>query len=78
VIAPAKTGRDKSSNTAVIKTDQTNKGVALNLIPSIRILKIVVIKLIAPRIDLIPARCRLKIVKSTERAECAKISDKGG
>jgi hypothetical protein len=69
VIAPAKTGSDRSSSTAVIKTDQTNKGVALNLIPSIRIFIIVVMKLIAPKMDLTPAKCSLKIVKSTEAAE---------
>jgi hypothetical protein len=66
VIAPAKTGRDKSNNTAVIITDHTNKGVRSHVIPGVRILIIVVIKLIAPRIDDTPARCNLKIVKSTD------------
>lgn len=78
MIAPASTGRDKSSKTAVIKTDQTNKGVALSLIPSIRIFIMVVIKLIAPKIDLTPAKCKLKIVKSTETAEWANPLDRGG
>jgi hypothetical protein len=78
VIAPASTGRDKRRSTAVIKTDQTNNGVALSLIPSIRMLIIVVIKLIAPRIELTPARCSLKIVKSTECVEWASPLDKGG
>jgi len=31
--------------------------------------KIVVIKLLAPRIDEIPARCKLKIAKSTDPPE---------
>jgi hypothetical protein len=32
-------------------------------------LRIVVIKLLAPKIELIPAKCRLKIAKSTEAPE---------
>ena len=35
-------------------------------------------KLIAPRIDEIPATCKLKIAKSTAPPECAKIPDNGG
>jgi hypothetical protein len=65
VIAPAKTGNDKRSNNAVIPTDQTNSGIRSNDILAARILIIVVIKLIAPRIELAPAKCREKIVKST-------------
>ena len=34
-----------------------------------RMFKIVVMKFIAPNIELIPARCRLKIAKSTEAPE---------
>jgi hypothetical protein len=41
-------------------------------------LQIVVIKLAAPKIDEIPAKCKLKIAKSTEPPECAWIDDKGG
>lgn len=37
-----------------------------------------VIKLIAPRIDEIPARCREKMVKSTDAPAWAKLPDKGG
>ena len=40
--------------------------------------QIVVIKLAAPKIDEIPAKCKLKIAKSTEPPECAWIDDKGG
>jgi hypothetical protein len=69
VIAPAKTGRERSSNTAVIKTDQTNKGIESKFIEEDRIFKIVVIKLIAPRMEEAPARCKLKIAKSTEIPE---------
>ena len=44
VIAPAKTGKESNNNTAVIFTDQTNKGSRSNCIPRHRILIIVVIK----------------------------------
>jgi len=66
VIAPARTGKDNSSKIAVKNTDHTNRGVRSHVIPIVRILIIVVIKLIAPKIDETPARCRLKIDKSTE------------
>lgn len=39
---------------------------------------IVVMKLIAPRIDEIPARWREKMVKSTDAPAWAKLPDKGG
>lgn len=42
------------------------------------ILIIVVIKLIAPRIDETPARWREKIVKSTDAPACARFPAKGG
>lgn len=54
VIAPAKTGKDKSNKKAVTKTDQTNKGILCIVIPGPRILKIVVIKFIEPNIEDIP------------------------
>ena len=56
VIPPAKTGSDSRSKNAVIKTDQTNKGKRCILIPGARILKIVVIKLMAPKIEAAPER----------------------
>lgn len=69
VIAPANTGRDNNKRTAVIKTDHTNKGILSNLIKRDRIFKIVVMKLIAPKMEEAPARCNLKIAKSTENPE---------
>jgi hypothetical protein len=66
VIAPARTGRERRSKIAVSITDQTNKGIRSNVIPIDRMLIIVVMKLIAPRIDEIPAKCNLKIAKSTD------------
>ncbi len=56
VIAPASTGRDKSSKIAVKNTDQTNKGVRSQVIPDERMLIMVVIKLIAPKIEDTPAK----------------------
>jgi len=44
----------------VIKTDQTNSVIESKVIEEDRIFIIVVIKLIAPKIEEIPAKCRLK------------------
>jgi hypothetical protein len=66
VIAPANTGNDNINNIAVINTAHTNKGILWKVIPGVLILTIVVIKFIAPKIDEIPAKCKLKIAKSTE------------
>jgi hypothetical protein len=68
-MAPANTGRDNNSNTAVIRTDHTNRGIESKFIEDERIFIIVVMKLIAPRMDDAPARCSLKIAKSTEIPE---------
>lgn len=62
----ARTGRDRSSKTAVIKTDQTNRGVWYCVVEGGFMFRIVVIKLMAPRIEETPARCREKIARSTE------------
>jgi hypothetical protein len=78
VIAPASTGRDNKSKTVVIKIDHTNSGVLAHPMPSRRMLMMVVIKLIAPRIDLAPAKWRLKIVKSTEALPWASAAERGG
>lgn len=78
VIAPARTGRDNSSRRAVIPTDHTNRGIRSNVIPIARILMIVVMKFTAPRIDEIPAKCSLKMARSTEEPLWAKLDDNGG
>jgi len=78
VIPPAKTGSDNNNKIAVIKTDQTNKGSLKNVNPEIRILTIVVIKFIAPNSEDIPAKCKLKIAKSTEPPECETTPLNGG
>jgi len=78
VIAPANTGNEIISRIAVIKIDQGNKGIWLIFILLGIIFKIVQIKLIAPKIDEIPAKCNEKIVKSTEILLWAILLDKGG
>lgn len=66
VIAPASTGRDSRSRTAVMKTDQENSGVCCGFCLVFRVLMIVLMKFMAPMIELAPARCREKIVRSTD------------
>jgi hypothetical protein len=78
VIAPAKTGNDRSNKKAVIKTDHTKSGNLRKYKPGQRILKIVTIKLMAPAIEEIPAICKLKMAKSTPQPECASTELKGG
>jgi hypothetical protein len=78
VIPPANTGNESNNKKDVVSTAQTNSGILLKYNPRALILKIVEIKLIAPAIEEIPARCKLKIAKSTAGVECAKTPDKGG
>lgn len=78
MIAPAKTGNERSNRTAVISTDQTNNGIESNVIEEERIFKIVVIKLMAPKIEEAPAKWRLKIAKSTENPEWNRFPARGG
>lgn len=56
VIPAANTGRERRRSTAVINTDHTNRGVWYCVIAGGFMLIIVVIKLIAPRIEETPAR----------------------
>lgn len=78
MIAPAKTGKERSSRIAVIRIDQTNKGILSIEILVLCILRMVEIKLIAPRIEDIPAIWREKIVKSTEGPLWNEIDARGG
>jgi hypothetical protein len=77
-MAPANTGNDNNSNTAVINTAHTNRGNLCIVIPGARMLTIVVIKFIAPNIEDIPAKCRLNIPKSTAPPEWYSILAIGG
>ena len=78
VMAPPKTGSDSSSKKVVTRIDHTNSGILCNVMPGARMLKIVVMKLIAPRIDEAPARWRAKIAMSTLAPGWPKTEDKGG
>ena len=77
-MAPASTGRDNNSNSAVRITDHGNIGTFLGFCFLGRMLIIVAIKFAAPRMDLAPAKCREKIVISTGGPLWAMILDKGG
>lgn len=77
-MAPANTGRDRRRRIAVRNTDQTNRGVRSHDMPTVRILIIVVMKFTAPRIDLAPAKCNLKIDRSTDAPAWAIPAERGG
>ena len=55
-MAPASTGRERSNKMAVRNTAHTNRGMRSRVIPPLRMLMTVVIKLTAPRIEEIPAK----------------------
>lgn len=78
VRAAARTGKEKARRKEVISTDQTKRGTLDQVIPKVFILKIVTIKLIAPRIEETPAICKLRIPKSTAGPEWKIPLDKGG
>jgi hypothetical protein len=78
VIAPASTGKDSNNNIAVTKIAQTNNGNLCNVCPGALIFNTVVMKFIAPKREDTPAKCKLKIAKSTEPPECDCIPAKGG
>jgi len=77
-MAPANTGKASNNKTAVIRTDQTNSGMESKLIVDDRMFKIVVMKLIAPRMEDAPAKWRLKIARSTENPEWKRFPARGG
>ncbi len=78
MIAAAKTGRERRSKIVVIKIDHTNKGMWYMVIDCIFMLIIVVIKLIAPKMEETPARWSEKIVKSTDGPICEIWFERGG
>ena len=77
VIAPASTGSDSSSRNTVTSCDHTNSGILCNVMPGARMLKMVVMKLMAPRIEDAPARCSERIAKSTAGPGCPIADDSG-
>jgi len=78
VIPAASTGSERRRSTAVIRTAQTKRGVWYCVIAGGFMLIIVVMKLMAPRIDETPARWSEKIVRSTEAPACARLPASGG
>jgi hypothetical protein len=63
---------------AVMSTDHTNRGIRSIVIPVDRILIVVVIKLTAPKIEEIPARCSEKMARSTDAPAWAIPAESGG
>ena len=77
VMAPASTGSDSSSRKAVISTDQANSGIRCRVMPGARMFRMVVMKLIAPRMELAPATCRAKMARSKAGPTWPTV-DRGG
>lgn len=79
MIAPARTGREVISKTAVTATLHKNRGMRSREICLVVRLQIIVVrKLIEPRIEETPAMCSEKIAKSTEIPEWKRESESGG
>ncbi len=77
-MAPASTGSERTSRKAVTSTDQANNGILCIVMPGARMLKMVVMKLMAPRIDEAPARCRARITKSIAGPGWPTLEERGG
>lgn len=75
---PAKTGSLRTKRKAVTHTLIKYKGILYQLKDGFLKLFIVQRKLIDPAMELTPARCKLKITKSTVLLECPKNLLKGG
>lgn len=78
VMAPANTGRESNNSRAVKNTDQTNRFSRSQVIPGDRRLITVVRKLMAPKMDEIPAIWSEKIARSTAFPEWATPLLSGG
>lgn len=78
VMPAASTGRDSRRRIAVIRTDQTNRGVWYWVRDGGFILMAVVMKLIAPKIEDTPARWSEKMARSTEAPAWARLLASGG
>lgn len=77
-MAPARTGSANNKRIAVMRTDHTKRGIFSHETLGARMLIIVEMKLMAPKIDEIPAIWREKIVRSTLGPLWAKKWDSGG
>ena len=82
VNAAASTGKDNASNQAVINTDQANNGITsrfhLDPIPDGLMFTVVTMKFTAPNRDDSPAKCRLKMAKSTDAPLWNPSEERGG
>jgi hypothetical protein len=78
VIAPANTGSDNNSSSAVMAIDHTNRGIRSGFMLFGFILIVVVMKFTAPRMDDTPAKCREKMARSTDAPACAIPLARGG
>ena len=76
-MAPASTGKDSNNKNAVIKIAQANRGNLWKARFFVRILVIVVMKFIAPKIEEAPDKCRLKTAKSMDPPEWAVMLESG-
>ena len=79
MIAPASTGRLVTSKTAVTAIAHNMSG-RRSRETSLVVREQIIVdkKLILPRIEEIPARCKLKIARSTEMPEWYLESERGG
>ena len=80
VMAPPSTSSDKSKRNAVTSVAQTKSGILCKVMPGARMLKIVVMKFTAPRIDDAPAKWSEKIAISTAAPSCPypPVFERGG
>jgi hypothetical protein len=78
VIPPASTGRERIKRIVVKSKLHTYKGTRSSLIVALRMLEIVLIILIDPKIEEAPAKCKLKIARSTQFPLWPNLLDKGG
>ena len=78
MIPPANTGNDNNNKIAVTKIAHTNNGNLCKLIPLVLMLSTVVMKFIDPNKEDTPAKCKLKIAKSTDAPLCDCTPAKGG
>lgn len=78
VMPAAKTGRESKRRMVVIRIDHTKRGVWYWEMAGGFMLIIVVIKLIDARMEETPAKCKEKIVKSTDAPACARFPANGG
>lgn len=75
---PARTGRERRRRIVVTTIDQANRGIRSAGQPFGRMFRAVVIKLIEPRMEEIPARWREKMARSTDGPLCDVVPASGG